>query len=363
MKAVTTVWANAFYKRNALFFFLALCLLAFVFRPPTLLVSPYFVLPMFEDMLFFSIVVGLWTLYLIKCSWESFKTIHLPENRFLYLLASLPKGRLYRQIILQLIRIAGPALFYLVVIIAYSIYAGSWHWVGLLLWVSTWLAGTTYWMHYEIHHPREIQLSPGWQKWLEKRVSNSLAYISLVSLWHNYRRQVLIFKGIVILLLGLALWGQPMIPKALLLIFWSIACLQSVLAHRIRQSEDDDIFMLRNLPIGRPRRWTNYLVASAVLFIPESILWAAFSPGYEGLIQAFGYFCGAVAANMIGISLLYYQPYPLPDFINKVFVLYMTGFVILLFGLPLWGLAILCLLFSSWVFGEEFYKWNGWLEE
>lgn len=362
MKAVYEVLVQEFYRRNFLFFFLCIALLGFVFRPPTLLISPIFIGPMLEDLIFFGVICGLMSLYYVKCVWESYKRIHIPENRFLYSLGAMEKGPLYLLIGKSLAAVMAPGIGYMLVIVGYSIKAGTWHALAILGAHALILLAATYFLIHGIYHPKENELSSGIQKYLEGRIKESLSFIQLQMIWFRKRRQVIILKGICLVLLALTAWSEasdPFPPKGLDLIFLCIVSLQCVYAYQLRRAEDESIFILRNLPINRFRRYLSYLITGLVIFLPEVMLWISWIPTEQSIWQALSYYALGMAVWMIGIALLYYQAMEMPDYLQWVFGMFMTLFVMILVGVSGIPAGALTLLFSSWIFFEEYYKWNG----
>ncbi|MEM8887490.1 MAG: hypothetical protein AAGD28_05850 [Bacteroidota bacterium] len=365
MKAVYEVLIQQFYRRNFLLFFLCLSLLAFVFRPPTLLISPFFIEGMIKDLTFFGVVSGLIGLYYIKCLTDTWRNIRLSENRFLYLLGALPNDELFLIMVKVLLGVMGPGMLYMMVIAGYSIYYASWH-IWLILGAhSLLIAGAAWGMMKVIQRPNEREIKSGWQYFLEGKLKKSLSFIQIQMIWFRKRRQVIILKGISLGLLGLMAWSEyddPFAPKALDLLFLCIASLQCVYAYQLRRAEDESIFILRNLPIPRYKRYFSYVITGLLIYLPEFILWNSFLPTDTSFIQSLSFYAVGMGVWMLGIALLYYKPMLLPDFIQWIFGMFMTLFVLILFGVGAKLSGLLVLLFSSWIFFEEYYKWNGFKE-
>ncbi|MEM6804726.1 MAG: hypothetical protein AAF696_25235, partial [Bacteroidota bacterium] len=191
MRAVYEVLIQQFYRRNFLLFFILLSLLAFVFRPPTLLISPFFIGAMLEDGLFFGVVSGLIGLYYLKSIIDTWRNIKLPENRFLYQLGSLPDRELYGVLAKVLLGVMAPGMAYMLVIAAYSVYQMSWHFLLILKVHLLIFAIGTYLLKESIQKPREKEIRSGLQYALESRLRKSLSFIQIQMIWHRKRRQVI----------------------------------------------------------------------------------------------------------------------------------------------------------------------------
>lgn len=362
MKAVYEVLIQEFYRRNFLFFFLCIALLGFVFRPPTLLISSIFVKPMFEDLVFFGVICGLISFYYTKCIWESYKRIHQRENRFLYSLAALENRDLYQLMAKVLVAIMAPGIGYMMVIAGYSLRVGTWHVFAIIGVHVVLLLAASFLLARAIHHPVEKELKSGIQKYLEGKIKKSLSFIQLQMIWFKKRRQVIILKSICLALLALTAWSEssdPFPPKGLDLLFLCIVSLQCVYAYQLRRSEDESIFILRNLPITRLKRYISYVITGLVIFLPEIMFWISWNPSDHSIIQALSYYAIGMGVWMMGIALLYYQAMEMPDYLQWVFGMFMTLFVMILVGVSGVPAGLLTLLFSSWIFFEEYYKWNG----
>lgn len=360
MKAVDKVWYQGFYRKNYLFFFAVVVIFGFIARPPTIFFSRYFIQPMLAQPSFFWGVMAGLSLYYAKALADSWATLHHPQHRFLDLLGVLPSPQLYALIVKQLLLILAPAMGYMGLIAGHALTQGTWHWVPIVGGNFVVCSAAAFFFVRVIRSPRERTIRSDWQTQLGKRLTNSLGYISWLGLWQRYRLQVLILKGVaLILLFGLSVpddWND----KTMYLSFWSIICLQGLLLYRLRQAEDRSLSLLRNLPIPRWRRWITYLGLTTWMFLPDGLMWVM---GTGKVLWGLELMLASVGAGLLGIASLYYKPMELATYLNHVIGLYFSGFVVLLFGLPLgiWGLG--CIAFSFWIFWEEYYQWNGWEKE
>ena len=365
MKAVQSIFIEAYYRKNYLFFALVLIFLGLVFRPPTLLVSPMFIPPMFESPTFFLTTIIILSAYLAKAWRESYRNLYLPENSCLFILGGLPIGRIWRILFLQMLAVMAPATIYLLLISGYSLMANSWH-AALCITLSLGTpAIAAMQLTNNIIRPREKEIRRGIQAWVEGRFKNSLSFVALETLWTYHSRELLISKGIsigLIIISALAHQQSPFPPKAYRLILLSIIILQIMLPYRLRRSEDKLIFDWRNLPLSRVKRYGAYLLTAIIIFIPDSLCLLFFSS--QDTINMMGltssYMLLGIGIFMQGVAILYYKPHLPTQYAQWFFGVYIVIFFIILYGFQLWLPALLSLVFSSWIFFEEFYTWNGW---
>ncbi|MEO0896905.1 MAG: hypothetical protein AAFY71_10930 [Bacteroidota bacterium] len=359
-KAVDLVWGQGFYRKNYLFFLFFIGLFAFIVKPPYLLFSPYLLEPMLASPAFLGGVMGALLLYYIKGLRDSIAIIHEAKHAFLYQLICLERKELFLVVGKQLWTIFAPVWLYTLYLAGYSIYLRGLQWIplGIGCILSIWLAfGLTL---FHLKNPREYAITQNWQTWLEKQFQRSLSYLSLMSTWHHYARLVLLIKGISWILVFAIGLQNGWVLKAIYLCLWAITALQGILYYRLRQAEEKEQFILRNLPIPRSERWLNYLLSCMVIGLGDGWIWilsgGTFIIGGEILLAHIG-------VGLLAVAMLHYRPMELSTYLNYVIGLFMVGFMLMLFGLPLgiWGIG--CILFSYWIFWEEYYKWNGWQKE
>lgn len=364
MKAIHQVLIAEFYRRNALFFLLGLIFLVFVCRPPSLLVSPWFILPMLESTLFFGIVSGLIFLYYLKCWADMWRGIHQRGHAFLYILRTLSPIRLCVRMSIELLGTMGPGFLYILVVAAYSVYTQTWHvWAIFGVHVVFFVVASLHLSH-AIRYPREIVPRHGWQAWLEARFRKSWVFIALQTLISSHLLASVFSKVVIWTLLLMTLSGyqaEMFSNKGLKLIFLSLAALQVLYAYWLRSAEDRPIFVMRNLPIPWSKRWLAYFWTGIILFLPEALFWM--TANFQGLAAAGSeslvYLMMGLSFFLLGISLLYYRPFPMVDFLKHIGLVYLLFFVSILFQVPIWLPLGISIGLSLMIFGEEFHKWNG----
>lgn len=364
MKAIHQVLIAEFYRRNALFFLLGLIFLVFVCRPPSLLVSPWFVMPMLESGLFFGIVSGLIFLYYLKCWADMWRSIHQKENAFLFVLRTLSPTHLSLRMSIELLGTMGPGFLYILVVAGYSIYIQTWHVWAILGGHLLFLVVASLHLRHAILYPKEIIPRHGWQAWLEARFRKSWVFIAIQTLFSSHAMACLFSKVVIWILLISTLIGYQAAmfsDKGLKLVFLSLATLQILYAYWLRTSEDPLIFGMRNLPIAWWKRWMAYAWTGILLFLPEALFWI--SANFQGLADASTegvlYLLMGLSFFLLGVSFLYYRPFPMIDFLRIIGLVYFLFFIGILFQVPIWIPIGLSLGLSFMIFGEEFHQWNG----
>lgn len=367
MKAIQQVLIAEFYRRNYLFFLISVCLLVFVFRPPSLLVSPWFVLPMLEDFTFLGIVLSLLFLYEVKCWWDMWQTIHLKDHQYLRILAVLPFHTLLWVFIRQLLGVMAPAILYLLAIIGYSLYEQSLHWIPLLLGQIGILALVGAHLAHSIRKPREVRIRSGLQAKLEQRFKQSFAFISTQTILTYHKLGLFITKAVVWTLMILTIIGHQQDPfpeKSIKVILLSLVGLQVMIAYWLRRSEDRLIFGLRNLPILPYKRFAAYSLTALILFLPECLIWlgAQSTSLSNALPDMFLYLGLGMGSFLGGVALLYYKALPVVEYLKVGFLAYMIVFFSILFAIPGWIPILVLLGLATLIFQIEFFQWNGFHE-
>ncbi|MCI4668494.1 MAG: hypothetical protein MRZ79_10175 [Bacteroidia bacterium] len=359
-KTIDVIWYKGFYRKNYLLFFILIFIFGFFARPPHLFFSHYFIHPMLENLQFLGGTLAIFGIYWFKGILDSVKIISKPENRLIYQLNILPSHRLIWAITRQLLFVLAPVVGYMLLIVAYAIGKTPFLAVALSLGLLILLGASVCLMLYFFRHPREKVWKKGWQSFLGDRFKRSMTYISLLSLSHHNPRLLISLKAVSMLLLFSLGFAQSWPIKATYLCIWSILCLQAVVFFKLRQNEDGEIFLMRNLPISRFKRWLAYVGLCALLVLPEVLLWLIQGSQRVFIFDLFFTYLGI---GMLSISILHHKALELATFVSHLLGLFLLGFIAILFGLPLILLAMGCLAFSWWIFWEEYYQWNGWLKE
>lgn len=363
MRAVREILVWQFYRRNLFFFALALLLLFMVFRPPTLLVSAYFMQGMLEDIRFFGVIASILCLYSIKALYETWQAIHTRENHALYVLGALPRLRLIVLLAEQVAGVLLPGIIYAGIIAARSLLAGTWHAWAIMAFYAALIVLSAVALSHEVLHPRERvfrrRFSFSWMEWWTR----SIPYIFVSQLLHHRRIALMVSKGVVLALLSLTLWVQdydPMPEKGILLIFMCLASLQAVIPFWLTEHVHTECQWLRNFPMKRMRRFRDYAVSCLVMAIPEGLVIAGLT-GLLGLplVWTAYYLLGVLAVFLLAIAALHYMSLTMETFLKWLFGAFAVLFFAILFAIPQWILYPLAIAFAGWVFADEYYNWEG----
>lgn len=358
MTALKEVFIYEFYRRNYLFFLLIAIFLVFVVRPPSLLVSPYFMEAMLESQLFFGIVTGLLSAYYIKCAFELLRAIHSPENRFLYQLGAIPLRERWTIMLKQLLGVSAPAFGYMSVIAVYAVVYYTWHIFAIVGFNLLWFSSISLVLSHELHRPRERKFRLGLQAWLFSKLKNSISLIYSLMVWNQHRLAYLISKGVSVILLFALLYSQkinPMPIKGVHLSLFSIACLQGIIAYWMQQSVNAQFMMLRNLPIPRYQRFFQYAGAALILWIPEGLMMIVLLSSLSlPMIWGLEYAAAISGIYLLTIALLHYKLLPLTQYLSYLFWFFVLAFFVLMFNAPTLGVYGFCLILAWAMFWEEF---------
>ena len=355
-KAFTKALIGGFYRRNFLLFTLLIIFAAFIFRPPTLLLSPSFVLPMLEDPRFFGGVLGLLLLYQAKVWRDNLRTLSLTGHEFLYALGTLSSSRLLAWFLQISFSTMAPALLYGGVIAVYSVVQGTTHvWVVLVTQGALGIGGSLH-LRRRILFPHEGKV--GRQSRL-RQWQLSLIYPLWQTIWQKQRRSFLIHKAIMAsLLIGVSQYHQfePFSAKGMDLVLLSLTVLQAMLPYQLRLLSDDWLMPWRNLPLSTWKWWGAYAILGIALFLPEA--WVALIGGLAPL-TVIEYLLGSLVLFLLAIGILYHQAFTIERYLIRVGQAYIVAFLAILYGIPWWGLGLGLGTFGAWIFHEEFNTWNG----
>ncbi|MEM9721275.1 MAG: hypothetical protein AAGA10_18575 [Bacteroidota bacterium] len=357
-KPVQAVLVKEFYRRNTLFFGLIIIVLFIVMRPAYLIFSPVIVLAILETPIALAVIFGCFFLYFAKSLWETVIAFRKSENVFLYSLISLPPRKAYFLLFRQFHLILAPASLYMLVMCFYGVKEAYWTvFLYAIAWVLLSFLGT-FFLIKNLRYPRERVSGFPFQSFIEKNWEQSWTYLGLSNVLKTYYKKILFHKGVILFFTGGLMTyhlTSPLSQKGLRLSLWAIACFQTILSYRFRQSEARPLFILRSLPVSRVKRWGAYVLAGLLLFLPETILACSLSPTLSTLGQVGSYWEICVCVFCLGIAVLHYDAPELSTYLGWSFGLFCVGFVAVLFNLPLWAMGVPIFLFATWIFWDEYY--------
>ena len=123
----------------------------------------------------------------------------------------------------------------------------------------------------------------------------------------------------------------------------------------------------RNVPASDWRRWAGYVGQFALLLLPEALLLLYHLPGRETATDESVWW--SLGAWAFGVSLLSLQHGLLlrvhrsfDRTMTYLYIMLIAYFLLIMFRIPLWGLASLNLLASGWLF-RRYYWISAWEEE
>ncbi|MEL6672898.1 MAG: hypothetical protein AAFR61_11925 [Bacteroidota bacterium] len=352
-----------YYRENTLFFAIVLSLGVLVFRPPTLLFSPVFILPMFEDARFFLIILSLLVAYQLKVWRETRRKFIWEATQFLTELGRLSSRSLVWVLLRPLSRLLAPAWMYGITVSAYAVGQGEGHGLIILGVCLALLAAMMGDFTRLIRYPQERQKGGAGARWIEKTAARSLAYLSGMSVWTRFRWTLVFALGLHALVWALTQASHGVDPwpyKGVAIMGWGLACLMTILAYWVRRSADRGMFFLRNSPLPAWIWWRNDLVLGALLHLPALILGVSFGGRPASLDLLLGTYFMHWGLWQLSMGTLYYRPYALPQFLRLGLVAFLVGFMAILYGMPPWVLGFVSMLYGTWIYFSEFYAWDGW---
>jgi len=350
-----------YYCQNA-GFFLVVFILAFGLQsPPSLLVSPMFLMDAVLSPVFITAILLLFFLYYLKCFNFIHKTLNAPENSFLQVAALLaPKTLLYYlarvHVLLYL-----PALVYMVLIVGYAAWQKQYQTAFIILLYNMVLATLSAVLFYQklinartdkkLNTIPKIGFLPG---------SSSVCVWTLRYLLEQEKVMLFLtklFSGSV-LLAFLYLYPYPAYDlRPALIGFWTAAVSQVMLVQRVQLFGEEDLTFLRNLPYSRGRRLGQQAVFFGLCLIPELIILLRFLPLSAALFMLQLWALG-ISFLLLMHALLYLKDQSLRQFSRQVFFIFMGFLLFFLTSPPLYLLSIILTAIAYTIYHQRYYVYE-----
>ncbi|MCF3108868.1 hypothetical protein LL912_08770 [Niabella sp. CC-SYL272] len=295
---------------------------------------------------FLAAALLLWALYARKCAVFITQLLQQPPYRFLSVLRSLPRRRLYTLFALTDFILLLPLIFYLVLVITEGIYL---HRLTATIIVTALLAGCCIllpaWHVYVLNHPERAVLNMT----LAGPVRNPVLFYSGILIRSAQQTQKLAWLGIKLYtctVLYFTTVNNQLAPDDLQLAFllFSFGILANgVFINRLRRYEDQYLSFYRGLPVPVASWLIAYAIYCFVLVLPEMLLLVFLSTRYISGRTAVSFGCYAFSTMLLLLSISFVRKMTLKHLVTILLLLFFSGYFILMLS----SIAAISLLFLS----------------
>ncbi|MFN8352821.1 MAG: hypothetical protein U0Y10_00120 [Spirosomataceae bacterium] len=354
---LTKVLVKPYYQQNVGFFLIVLGIAGSFMRSAEHIALATYAVHSWSllAMLYFSV----WLLYTFKVIQYVLKTLKEPQHEFLYLLRLLPVSTQLVSLMAVQVSLLAPVLVYGLFVISQGIIQRTWGAIGLILLFVGLLITLPLFMYLRtLRQPNAYQNVVRASYFFNLRFTKPYALFFVQYLLQQQRMLTFLTKAFTLLMLLGVCWLYPTddYDERLLSLGLLLAGLAHVsIAFQFHQFEQHYLLLYRNLPLTTLQRFGRYALVYSLLWIPEIAVLLRNLPSEV----SYGYALQAIAFGL-GLTLLnhhylYYKPRSLEDSMQVVFWALIGFFFLIMFRLPIAGLALGMLLLSFYLF-RRYYK-------
>ncbi|GAA4417676.1 hypothetical protein GCM10023187_50340 [Nibrella viscosa] len=302
--------------------------------------------------------IGLWGLYTVHAS--RFMVQVFRANEFLLLLRLQPvTGRLGSLWVIQVLLLT-PVIAYAGFVLTLSLLAHTRIATGMIV-GSLLLLTTTplVWVEYTLLHPNPDRRLSSLRIILLGRFTTPYSLFFIRHLFHRQPVLLLLTKGGSCLLLVGLLWLYPTdeydirLPALGALL---TGAFHAAIIYELYRFELTQLLLVRNLPVSLSTRFVRYAIILALMLLPELVVLLRNNPVDIDLSAIVGVWVFAHSLLMLHYGLLLTRHRSLDRFMPLVFWLVIGGFFLIMYKLPIWGLAGICDTGAAMYFLRCYYQ-------
>lgn len=354
---LTKVLVKPYYQQNVGFFLIVLGIAGSFMRSAEHIALATYAVHSWAllGMLYFSI----WLLYTLKTVQYVLKTLKEPQHEFLYLLRLLPVPIQLLSLMAVQVSLLGPVLVYGLFVISQGVLQHTWGSIGLILLFLALIATFPVFMYLRtLRHPNAYQNIVRVSYFVNLRFTKPYTLFFVQYLLQHQRMLLLLTKAFTVLVLLGVCWLYPTddYDERLLSLGLLLAGLAQVsIAFQFHQFEQQYLLIYRNLPLTVLQRFGRYALVYSLLWIPEIAVLLRNLPSEVSYTYALEAIAFGLGLTLLNHHYFYYKPRSLEDSMQGVFWALIGFFFLIMFRLPIAGLALGMLLLSFYLF-RRFYE-------
>ena len=130
----------------------------------------------------------------------------------------------------------------------------------------------------------------------------------------------------------------------------------AALLYQLYQFEHERLAIYRNLPVSTLQRLLRYAFLAACIFLPEGILLLRYTPAELSAIDIVSVWMFGHSLLLLQLAILLKHHRPLDRFLPVIYWLIISGFFLIMYQFPLWGLAMAIWGISGWLIIKHYWQ-------
>lgn len=305
--------------------------------------------------------IVIWVVYAFHATRFAIRMIR--QYDVLYQLRLIPvKTRLISLYITQL-QLLIPVLAYAGFVLAISIQENTTQ-SSILLIISVILISIIplSWIEYVLRHPNPESALGSLATKFSHRFTTPYGLFFLRYLVQRQLVLLLLTKaGTVVVILGvLLLYPTDDYDIRLLALGVLVAAVgHAALLYQLYQFEHERLALYRNLPISTLQRLLRYVLLVSCIFLPEGIVLIRYAPAELSAVDIASVWTFGHSLLLLQLAMLLKHHRPLDRFLPIIYWVIISGFFLIMYQLPLWGLAMAIWIISGWL-TIKYYWQSAW---
>ena len=348
-----------FYRANAMFFLVVMGLAGgFMSGAEHIALAGYFV----GSPWLVLIPIGVWIIYTFKIIAYNSKEVRIEANRFLY---ALPLLNGFRRILPCLAAAAGqlgPAIAYGLFLAATAFKYQRYTELMMIASTLTILVVITTWaLDRAFVFPAKEESTPQPVRWLDRMFAKPISWMLTEGVVRLQPGLIYTTKLATCLLIygTTQLYLYDVYDERLYMMTTCIAFSANlVLVFQYQRFEVVQLLLMRSLPIPFTKRTGSFIVTMAVLCFPEITMLATNLPDYIALRFYFYSLLFGTALMLMGYGALYVRDATFDSFTRWIFFVSMGLLLLILFGVPVWILAIVLSTLGIFLLRRNYYSFE-----
>lgn len=346
-----------YYRRNVGFFLIILLVVGGFMRKAEHVAIAEAALASYGLLL---LVFVLWGLYALKVAWFLKAQLRQPTYQVVYQLRIYPRAARWELLASTHAGLMAPVWLYALFVLYLGYGMGAWESTGLVLgYLAVLLVGFVLWADWLLRHPNAIATRSYLSQWLSVRITWPYSSLFIRHLLHRQVWLLGLTKGFsVAVLTGVqVLYLTDEYDPRLLALGMLLSSLAHVmLVYEHFEFEQQQLLLVRNLPLSLLTRAAHYCWVYALLSLPEGITLLRYWPlgGHYGLLL--GLWWAGIAAPWAWHSSLFRQHHSRDTLVQYAFWVLIIGFFTIMFGVSAVWIALGCTLLGGYWYGRYYYK-------
>lgn len=345
-----------FYRANAMFFLVVLGLcFGFMSGVEHMALAGFFVSSLWLTL----IPIGVWVIYTLKVIAYNRNEVTIAQNTFLF---SLPLIGGWLSCVVVAVGQLAPALVYGLFLAATALKAQQVMIFGI---ITTTLVSLTVVATFHLHrilvNPEKEETTPKPVRWLDRKFTKPGPWILTEGILRSQPGLIFTTKFIACLLIyaTVQLYLDDVYDARLYLMATCVVFSANlVLVYHYQRFEVAQLLLMRSLPFSFGKRITTFIAVMLILCFPEIAMLATNLPEY---LSFRFYFLGVLfglSLVLFGYGALYVRDATFDDFTRWIFFVSMGLLLLILFGVPVWAMAMVQLSLGTYLLNKHYYSFE-----